>query len=65
MKRYVYAIYEADTRAKLCLGVWDSARDLSAAWQISLPAVYRNVRQTLAGRKFSRTGISIRRVRTR
>lgn len=65
MKKFFYAVYDMTSKEELCLGVWDSAKELCADLDMNLQAFYRNLNQTIKGRKFSRTGISVRRVRRR
>jgi len=63
MRSVLYAAYEEKTKKELCVGVFDSVRELSRAFGMTEKAVYCNLYRTRKGRRYSRSEISIRRIR--
>ncbi len=62
MKKNLYAVYEMHSKKEMCLGVWDSVGDLALAMETTPQAIYRNLYQTNAGRRFSRSGFAVFRI---
>jgi len=58
----LYAAYELKSEKELCLGVWDSVKEMSFALEMAPEAIYRNLYQTDRGRRFSRSGLAVCRI---
>ena len=63
MKNVLYAAYELYGGTEMCLGVWDSVGDLALAMETTPQAIYRNLYQTGTGRRYSRNGYSVFRIK--
>ena len=62
MKGQLIAIYDLEQEEEICVGVWDTVGEAARAMQSTEKSIYRNLRQTRIGRKFSRKGYSVYRI---